>query len=160
MTGFELLSAGVASVAALIDLRWRRIPNWLTLAALAAGLVLHVGRSGLAGILVALGGAALGLCLLLPFYAIHAIGAGDVKLLAALGALLGPQALLSVAIYGGLVGGVVAAVMLAQKGLLRRSLSEIVTRPTRLHRSGLRAPYGLAIAAGVYLSMLLPGVFG
>jgi prepilin peptidase CpaA len=160
MMALDLLPAAVASVAALIDLRWRRIPNWLTLVTLVAGVAIHVVRDGLLGVGIALAGAVLGLAFLMPFYVIHAIGAGDVKLLAALGALLGPQALVSVAIYGALVGGVISSVMLAQRHQLRRSLSDIMTNPTRLRRSGATAPYGVAIASGVYLSMLLPSVVG
>ena len=160
MTPFEMLPAAVASLAAVIDVRWRRIPNWLTLAAFAAGVLMQVLRLGASGVVVALAGAALGFCVLLPFYVIHAIGAGDVKLLAALGALLGPQALVSVAIYGALVGGLISALILAKRGLLRRSLSDITTNPLRLQRSGAKAPYGVAIALGVYLSMLLPSVIG
>jgi prepilin peptidase CpaA len=160
MTAFELIPAAVASVAALIDIRWRRIPNWLTLAALVGGLAVHVLRLGVAGVPIALGGAALGLCLLLPFYLIRAVGAGDVKLLAGLGALLGPAALVSVVIYGGLVGGVISVVMLARRHELQRSVSDILHNPFNLRRGGAKAPYGVAIASGVYLSMLLPSVIG
>jgi prepilin peptidase CpaA len=157
---FEVLPAAVASVAAVIDVRWRRIPNWLTFSALVGGLVLNLMRFGPPGGLVALGGAALGLGVLVPFYAIRAIGAGDVKLLAALGALLGPLALVSVVIYGAVVGGIIAAVMLARRHELRRSLTDIMTNPTQLRRGGAKAPYGVAIASGVYLAMLLPSVIG
>jgi prepilin peptidase CpaA len=155
---FELVTAVVVSVGALIDLKSRRIPNWLTLAALLGGLLVWVVREGAAGVPVALGGALLGLGLLLPFYVIRAVGAGDVKLLAGVGALLGPQALITVAIYGGLVGGAISAVVLARRGQLGRSLREIVSDPTRIGRCGAKAPYGIAIASGVYLSMLLPSV--
>jgi prepilin peptidase CpaA len=157
----ELIPLAIASAAALTDLRWRKIPNWLTVGALVLGLLVHALRDGLAGVPLALLGAALGLCVLLPFYVLRAVGAGDVKLLAGLGALVGPQALVSVAIYAALVGGAISAVILARQGTLQFSMAEIMTRPThRLTRSGARAPYGLAIAAGVYLSMLLPSVIG
>src|SRR5579859_1036229 len=155
---FDLIPPAVATVAAMFDLRWRRIPNWLTLSALAAGLLLQTLRFGLAGVPVALGGAALGVCVLLPFYLIHAVGAGDVKLLAGLGALIGPQALVSVAIYAALVGGAISVVILARQGRLQFSMAEIMTRPTHLTRGGAKAPYGVALACGVYLSMLLPSV--
>jgi prepilin peptidase CpaA len=141
----DLLPAAIASVAALIDLRSRRIPNWLTLAAVLAGLAWHTLRDGPTGLSVALAGAALGLALLLPFYMVRGVGAGDVKLLAAIGALVGPQTLVSVAIYGALVGGAISLVLLAR---------------SRLQMRGMTAPYGVAIASGVYLSMLLPSVIG
>src|SRR6266849_4799383 len=139
----DLIPPAVASVAAACDVRWRRIPNWLTLSALVGG------------VLVALGGAAIGLCVLLPFYLIHAMGAGDVKLLAGLGSLVGPQAMVSLVIYAALVGGAISVVMLARRGRLHFAMAEIMSRPTDLTRSGAKAPYGLAIACGVYLSMLL-----
>src|SRR5215467_6062427 len=94
-----------ASVAALIDVWSRRIPNWVTFGTLLGGVLINAWLHGFSGALFALGGAALGLALLLPFYVMRAIGAGDVKLLAALGALIGPTALISVAVYGALVGG-------------------------------------------------------
>lgn len=149
-----------AGLAALTDLRWRRIPNGLTLAGFVAGVVLQVVRFGPSGLLIALAGAALGLVLLLPFYVIRAIGAGDVKLLGALGALLGPLTLVSAALYGAVVGGVISAIMLAQRRKLARSFIDMVSNPMGMKRSGAKAPYGVAIASGVYLSMLLPSVVG
>jgi prepilin peptidase CpaA len=157
---FDLIPAAIASVAAIWDVRWRRIPNWLTLSAFFGGLVVEVLRYGVEGVPLALGGAALGLGVLLPFYAMHAMGAGDVKLLAGVGALVGPQALVSVAIYAALVGGAISVIMLARRGRLQFSMAEIKTRPTNLTRSGAKAPFGVAIACGVYLSMLLPSVIG
>ena len=59
-----------------------------------------------------------------------------------------------------LVGGAISVVMLARQGRLQFSFAEIMTRPTHLTRSGAKAPYGVAIACGVYLSMLLPSVIG
>ena len=156
----ELIPAAVASVAAVIDLRSRRIPNWLVLAAFASGLVLHVGRDGMSGLAMAVGGAALGLLVFAPLYLIRAIGAGDVKLIAALGSLLGPQALVSVLVYCAIAGGVMSALLLARQGLLRASLANVLMNPLHISRSGAKAPYGVAIASGVYLSMFLPGVIG
>ena len=77
-----------------------------------------------------------------------------------LGALLGPAALVSVVIYGGLVGGVISVVMLARRHELQRSMSDILHNPFNLRRGGAKAPYGVAIASGVYLSTLLPSVIG
>jgi prepilin peptidase CpaA len=154
----ELLAAAVATVAAFIDVRQRRIPNWLTFGALLLGVGLWSVQSGLNGLLVALGGALLGFAVLLPFYAIRAVGAGDVKLLAGLGAIVGPQALVSVALYGAIVGGAISIVMLVQRGQLLSTLGDIVSRPTQMRRSGAKAPYAVAMAAGTYLSLVLPKV--
>src|SRR6266852_97820 len=99
------IATAAASLAAIMDVRTRRIPNWLTGSLVLGCLVFNVWRGGMVGVATAVAGAALGLAILLPFYALRAIGAGDVKLLAGLGAILGPQVLVSVAIYGAVAGG-------------------------------------------------------
>lgn len=149
-----------ASLAAVVDWRHRRIPNWLTASVLLAGIALNVWRGGLAGGALALAGALLGLAILLPFYAIHAMGAGDVKLLAALGAVLGPQVLVSVAVYAALAGGVISMLMLARDGRLWLVLRQIFVEHRPPSRGGATAPYGVAIAFGMYLSLMLPSVLG
>ena len=154
------LALGMVTLAAYIDLRTRRIPNWLTVGMLAAGLVVNVWELGAAGFGVALAGCALGLVLLLPFYVVGGMGAGDVKLLGAVGALVGPQTLVSVAIYGALVGGTMSLVALAARGSLIPAVTEILAQQRLPARSGLKLPYGLAIASGVYLSLVLPALVG
>jgi prepilin peptidase CpaA len=151
-----------ASVAALIDVWSRRIPNWLTFGTLLLGVAINAWLHGFGGALTAIAGAALGAAILLPFYAMRAMGAGDVKLLAALGALLGPTALLSVAIYGALVGGAMSVVILLARGRLLLGVGAVLVsrRLPHLSLSGATAPYGVAIAGGVYLSLLLPSVLG
>jgi prepilin peptidase CpaA len=154
------LAGVIAAVAACTDLRWRRVPNWLTLSAALLGLAVNVALDGLLGGMTAVLGLGLGLALLLPFYMLRAVGAGDVKLLAAFGALLGPQALVSVALYGAVVGGLMSAAILLGRGRLMLALNELVVQRTLPSRSGATAPYGVAIASGVFLSMLLPAVVG
>jgi prepilin peptidase CpaA len=153
-------AAIAASAGAALDLRFQRIPNWLTAGALVSGVLLNAWLGGLNGVLVALSGAALGVVLLLPFYALHAMGAGDVKLLAALGAFVGPQVLVSVAVYGGLVGGVLSVGVLIIRGRLLGALRDALLLRTLPSPSGLKAPYGVAIAAGMILTLLLPGILG
>jgi prepilin peptidase CpaA len=154
------IATAAASLAAVVDVRSRRIPNWLTGSLVLGGLVFNLWRGGMVGVGLALAGAALGLAILLPFYAVRAIGAGDVKLLAGLGAILGPQALLSVAIYAALAGGVISAIMLARGGRLLSVMREMLIEHRPPTRGGATAPYGLAIASGMYLSLVLPGVLG
>ena len=99
--------------AAAIDLRTRRVPNALTGAAATAGIVLAVTGFGQAGIVPAILGGLLGLTLMLPGYLFGATGGGDVKLLAAIGTLLGPERILIaffvMAIGGGLLALATAA---------------------------------------------------
>jgi prepilin peptidase CpaA len=156
----DVVAVGAASLAALLDIRSRRIPNWLTASALLAGIGVNLWLRGTGGLVSALLGILFGGAILLPFYAHRAVAAGDVKLLAALGAAVGPQAVIMVVVYGALAGGVISVVMLARRRRLAMSLFDIVRRPTRMRLSGATAPYGVAIASGVYLSLLLPGLQG
>ncbi len=153
--GCAVSAAGVAAVA---DVWSRRIPNWVTFGTLLLGVLLNTWLHGVEGAIAAIAGAALGLVLLLPFYAMGVMGAGDVKLLAALGAVLGPRMLVSVAVYGAIVGGLMSVVILAMHGRLWTALGDMLVRRQMPARSGATAPYAVAIASGVVLSMILPGV--
>lgn len=78
------------AVAVGWDVRTRRIPNWLNVTALVCALVFHVGTSGWDGFVHALGGFGVGFGVLLVLWLIGGGGGGDVKLMGALGAWLGP----------------------------------------------------------------------
>ena len=149
-----VLALLAASIGLLTDLRTRRIPNWLTASALIAGLLVNLFLGGPQGVLSALAGAGLGFLLLIPFYAIRAMGAGDVKFLAALGALLGPQTLLVAAAAGAVVGGLMSVIILARLGRLSLAVHQMFVMHTIPTPSGAKAPYGVAIASGVYLAVL------
>lgn len=167
-----LAAGGVALIALVTDVRARRIPNWLTATGLVLGLAgnmvvsaLSDGLSGsLSGGLSALAGAVLGFGLLFPFYLIRAagvgraIGAGDVKLLAALGAIVGPPALVSIAVYGALAGALQAIVILATERRLSLLLHQTLVMHGAPTLSGRKAPYAVAITAGVFLTIVLPPV--
>ena len=84
--------------------RLRRVPNWLTAAGLAAGLACAL-PGGWRGLALATAGAALGFALLLPFHWCGAMGGGDVKLMAAFGAFLGPAGILLAAFFAAIAGG-------------------------------------------------------
>ena len=113
----NVVTAGMVAIcslaAAAIDLRTRRVPNTLTGAAAAAGIVLAVTRFGEVGMVPAILGGLLGLTLMMPGYLFGATGGGDVKLLAAIGTLLGPEriviAFFVMAIGGGLIALATAA---------------------------------------------------
>jgi prepilin peptidase CpaA len=162
-----VLFAGMLTAAMVMDLRTRRIPNRLTLAGVAAGLALR-----------ALGGAdplvagslavALALAIGLPLFALGAMGAGDVKLLAAVGAFMGPAgfltALLVSALVGGVLGiavsvrrGVILPVLLGSKALALRAitLGRYGERTTLETPGAVTVPYGVAIGIGSLIAWLL-----
>jgi prepilin peptidase CpaA len=152
------VSAVVATIALITDVRYRRIPNWLTGGSLLLGIGLNGLLGGLHGLAMTLFGACLGLSVLFPFYLLRVMGAGDVKLLAGLGALVGPRTLVSIVIFSALAGGVMAAIMLARRGRLLLTLRSMLLRQSPPSLSGATAPYAVAIAAGTYLSLVLPPV--
>ena len=100
------------------DLRFHRIPNWLTLPALLVALLASPWVGATSGPLEAALGAALGLALLVGPYALGGMGAGDVKALMVLGAWLGPEATFGAAVWAVIAGGVFGLMMLALRGEL------------------------------------------
>ena len=100
--------AGGTGCGAAIDLWTRRVPNPLTMGFAATGVAYAAFGIGGLSIGASLAGLALGLALMLPGHLIGATGAGDVKLFAAVGALLGPVHILTAFIYTALAGGVIA----------------------------------------------------
>jgi prepilin peptidase CpaA len=155
----------LAGAACITDLRWRRIPNSLVIAGLCLGVVLNLQAAGVRGLGRSVAGAALGLALLLPFYALGGMGAGDVKLLAALGSLLGPGDLLRASLAGALAGGLLALGLAFRRGRLLdtlRSLGRLLStwatggiRPSPelslANPSTLKIPYAVPLAAGACL---------
>ena len=118
------LAAGVALLgcAAIVeDLRTRTIPNWLTAAGLAAGVVC----AGWHGAVGAMGGAAAGFAVFLVFHWLGGLGGGDVKLMTAFGALLGAGDALAAAVLAAIVGGLLACAAL----LRRRKVASIAYAP-------------------------------
>jgi prepilin peptidase CpaA len=117
-----LISAPVVlllALAAFVDWRLRRIPNWLTFTLVLSGLA----QSLTPGALLSPGNSVLGLLaafiLIFPLYALGAVGGGDVKLLAGIGAWFGPQAALGVFAIEAIVGMVMALTQAAYQGKTR-----------------------------------------
>ena len=108
--------------AAAIDLRTRRVPNGLTGAAAAFGFALALTGVGRIGVIAAVAGGVIGLALMLPGYLFGATGGGDVKLLAALGTLLGPERILFAYFGMAVGGGVLALAIAAYRGRLRNQM--------------------------------------
>jgi prepilin peptidase CpaA len=162
--------------AAVIDGLKLRVPNWLTFHLIIAGLALAAWSHGLAGLVWALEGAALGLALLLPLYAIGGMGAGDVKLLAGVGAWVGPAVTMWAFATSAVVGGLMAVFMVVWSGDYIRHWVQMqaigheiltVRNPAKLAAAAaarkpnmMLLPYGIPLAVGsiayfVYAGLLI-----
>lgn len=119
------MALGVALTACVTDVRSRRIPNVLTLGGAAAALVFHAVTAEGAGIGTAAMGWLVGTAVFLPFFLLGGMGAGDVKLMAALGAWLGPAEAFAIAIYASLAGGVLALGVALATGYLRTAFRNV-----------------------------------
>ena len=161
----------VLMTAMWTDLRASRIPNWLTFSAMGFALVVHAWFGGLQGALVGLTGLGAGLGLFLILYLSGSIGAGDVKLMAAVGALVGPSGAVLSGLLAIIVGGAYAlGAMCYQWGVLgtgRRLVSAtqgaLLTRGSGWARElqlPFRLRYGFAVAGGTLLFQLGLHPFG
>src|SRR5262245_62152544 len=112
----QIALIGVVTLAAWTDLRSRKIPNWITVTGSALGFVLQSWNAGLSGTAAAFMGAVFGLAIFIVLYIAGGMGAGDVKLFGAVGALVGPSALVIVFVFTGLLGGVVALGVAGYRG--------------------------------------------
>jgi prepilin peptidase CpaA len=163
----EIAALIVAAVACATDLKSARIPNVLTFGAMVAGVAFHALLPGGDGVGAAALGLLVGLFVFLPFFALGALGAGDVKLMAGLGAWVGAAAVVNVALFGAVAGGVLAIVVALWHGYLHRALLNLRTlfvhwwlvgiKPlpelTLDRGNGLRLPYALPIAAGLVVTL-------
>lgn len=152
-----VLLAALVIAAAIFDLRTRRIPNWLCAAGLIGGFAFQTTREAALG-------AGLALLIYIPLFALRAVGGGDVKLMAAVGALAGPKSWIAIFLITALAGGAIALVMIAVKGRSARTLRNVGILLTELAHfrapyraeheldvtsgQGLRLPHGCTIAVG------------
>ena len=109
--------------AAVIDVRTRRVPNALTMSVALAGFALAVAGLGRVGIMASVAGCFVGLAVMLPGHLLGATGGGDVKLLAAVGTLLGPGATLRAFVATAIAGGLIAMVVAVRRGRLAATLA-------------------------------------
>ena len=160
---FAVLTAGLI-VATVVDLRTRRIPNVLTGTMAGAGLGLAAFGVGGISVGAAVLGCLIGLVLMLPGHALGATGAGDVKLMAAVGSLLGPLVIVNAVLFTAIAGGVLAVTVAIQRRRLGTTLAgtgRMIAAPTDVKREVAagtpagRFAYGPAIAAGSMLAALL-----
>jgi len=150
--GFMMLSAEhvvvvVAVAACVCDLRTRRIPNALTFGAPLAAAIFHAVTGGTAGLMASAGGWLLGIALFFPFFALRGLGGGDVKLLGALGAWLGPAAVFHVGLYSAIAGGVIGTLVALRTGYLLRALHNLAFLGTFWSTVGLQPVEGLTLDA-------------
>lgn len=159
-----LLAVFIAGWAGVLDWRYHRIPNWLTVTGLMAGLVLNALLGGWSGVRSSLLGAALGIGLVFPFYLLRAMGGGDWKLVGAMGGIVGPGALLNVLFVAAVAAGVFALVMVIAKGRsgeTLRNMGSMLGSLARMQMPGpevsldnpqsARIPFGVAVATAVFL---------
>jgi prepilin peptidase CpaA len=135
----QVLLGILVATAAIFDIRFRRIPNWLVLAGVIVGLMWNVYTSGWSGLGRGAAGLGLGFALYFPLYLLRARGAGDVKLLAAVGAITGPANCLWVFLLTAILGGVIALVFLLFRGRVRKTMFNVAWIIRDLMQ--LRAPY-------------------
>lgn len=140
-----LVSIAWAAMAAGWDLRTRRIPNWMTFPAALLGLALNLALDGSFGLRQSALGTLTGLALLVVPFAMGGMGAGDVKMLAALGAFGGPAFAFSTFLYGSIAGGLVALALLVVRSRVAG----------RAQASKVMFPYGVAILAGAIATSLV-----
>ena len=160
----QILLGILTLVAAGYDIRYRRIPNWLVLAGIITGFAWNFYASGWSGLGHAAAGFGLGFALYFPLYLLRARGAGDVKLLAAVGAITGPGNCFWIFILTALLGGVIAMIVILLNKRTKHTffnLSFIMSDLLKLRApynsseeldvnssKGMRLPHGAMIAVG------------
>jgi prepilin peptidase CpaA len=166
-TGIEAALIALVCAAAWSDLRTRKIPNWINASGTVIAFSLHIYYGGLAGALQSLAGMGLGFAIFLVLYLAGGMGAGDVKLFGAVGAFLGPQAVIIAFVFTGLFGGIAGVVLALSRGRLQQTLTRarelLIDAGTLRWREmqqraaaadGLRLPYGAVIAGGTLACLI------
>lgn len=108
--------------AGWLDWRTRKIPNWLTVPGFFAGVCMRTTILGWHGTVASLEGAGVALLILLPFVLVRGLGAGDWKLMGAIGAMLGPSAFFAFLLVSALVAGLMALITVLYTGQVRQTV--------------------------------------
>jgi prepilin peptidase CpaA len=163
MTSQQIIWAavvGLTVIAGLVDFRTRKIPNWLTVPAMVGGILLRSLLGGWPGAKSSIEGLGLALLLLLPLVLLRALGAGDWKLMGAVGAFLGPVLFLFVLFGSVMVSGLMAAVEMARTKRVKETFRNMLVLVRGFASFGLRTnaqisldnprlmklPFGVAVA--------------
>ena len=157
----------VALIGGYTDLRSRRIPNWLTVPGFVVGVAANSFLGGWSGLKVSLLGSGLAFAVLLPFWLLRSLGAGDLKFATAMGAFFGPGRMIDILLGSIFVAGVMALALIIYKGRFLDSVRNIghilVSLATfrlpgthvRLENpNALTIPWGVALAITVILYVL------
>ncbi|SDK01172.1 prepilin peptidase CpaA [Ferrimonas sediminum] len=162
-----ILASTVFFIAVITDLKTEKIPNTLVLFGLAAGFVVQTLYSGWMGILYAFGGALTAAIFLLFFYAKRMLGAGDVKLMIAIGTILGPYMVFWNLCFGIIAGGLTTlifafyrvgfdGVLISLKRYYQCFITRTYYKPSADEAAGLMVPYAPALAIGWLIIMWAP----
>ena len=168
-----LLLLAILSTSAIFDLRFQKIPNLITFPAMIIALLYHFSTKGVDGLIFSALGLAIGIALLIIPYMLGGMGAGDAKLMGAVGAVLGPKSVFVAFLLTAIVGGIYAIILIVlnqkqfkdffKKQLITLKLF-ILTRkfipdPVEESRNKPKLCYGVAIALGtfIYLGLDLSG---
>jgi len=164
-----ILLSGILIIAATIDIRVRKIPNLLTFPAMVAGLLYHSVANSWHGLIFSAEGLVLGIGLFLIPYLMGGMGAGDAKLMGAIGAIVGPKGVLMAALFTAVAGGIYALVVLLFnlqyfKGFIERNAimlkafaytRNLIPIPADKSEKKPRLCYGVAIAIGTFSYVLM-----
>lgn len=157
----------LAIIIAYYDVRYRRIPNAFVLATLAAGLTINAIFGGLPGVAASLGGCVLAFVLMFMLHIFGAMGAGDVKLFAAIGAVTGSQMVIPTFVVVILTGGLLAVVSMVRSGMVRTTMHRVLQILVgmlpgwQMPRFAVPSdrkytiPYGVAITMGSIISIAI-----
>jgi len=168
----QIILSAIAVLAAYFDLRWRTIPNWLVLTGLLSGLALNVFLFGWEGLRSSFFGIGIAMLVYLPLYALRAMGAGDAKLMMAIGSLVGPGTWLFIFFATGILGGIIGLVVIVASKRVKHTLWNVGFLLHRLANlqtpyanseldvrsdAGLRLPHGAAVALGTIVVVCRSG---
>ncbi len=125
-TVFQFFLVPLAALVIYYDVRYRRIPNAFVIATLISGLTLNFAIGGFNGGLNSIGGCVFAFILMFMLHVFGAMGAGDVKLFAAIGSVIGAQLVLPTFVVVILTGGVLALVSILRSGIFRTTMLRVL----------------------------------